>query len=52
LNEERISSSKVNPPIQSTVAAEGLRSRQSARRYVWERKVTTVEGVITYLELM
>ncbi len=50
LNEERISSSKVNPPTQSTVAAEGLRSRQSARRYVWERKVTTVEGVITYLE--
>lgn len=46
-----MSSSMVKPSIQSTVAAEGLRSRQRASRYVWERNVTTVERVITYLGL-
>lgn len=50
LKDVSISSNSVNPPTQSTVAAEGLRSKQRARRYVWDKKVTTVDGVIIYLK--
>lgn len=49
LNEVRISSKSTVPSTESTAAAEGLRSRHNTKRYVCEKKVTTVEGVILYL---
>ena len=49
LNEVIISSNRTVPSTESTAAAEGLRSRHKTKRYVCERKVTTVDGVILYL---